>query len=320
MCPLIIAIFVFIFNIFLLIFPQVVLPASREGLLLWFNNVLPSMLPFMIATNMLISLGFAQTLGNFISPIMKNIFKLPGSGGFALIIGLTSGYPLGAKVVADLHRNEQISTDEAQHLLGFCNNAGPLFIVGVVGIGMFESASVGYLLWASHALSAILLGVILGWVKKAPVVLPKGSVAEVSPAEREHTPIKKEPIGKIMGEAVKNAMEAMALVGGLIIFFSVVVALIDAIAFPDDVSLGGLMAGLIEVTGGLNRLAIMHTTPQTLAIVAFVIAFGGFSIHMQTFHFTTGTGIRPMPYLLSKIAHGLIAILVIMILSYIVNT
>ena len=66
MCPLIIAVIVFVFNIFLLIFPQVVLPAAREGLLLWFNNVLPSMLPFMIATNMLISLGFAQALGNII--------------------------------------------------------------------------------------------------------------------------------------------------------------------------------------------------------------------------------------------------------------
>jgi ABC-type glycerol-3-phosphate transport system permease component len=59
---LIIAILVVLFNIFLLIFPQIVLGAARDGLLLWFNNVLPSLLPFMVATNMLIMLGGLQSI------------------------------------------------------------------------------------------------------------------------------------------------------------------------------------------------------------------------------------------------------------------
>ncbi|MCL2456865.1 MAG: sporulation integral membrane protein YlbJ, partial [Defluviitaleaceae bacterium] len=147
---MIIAILIVMFNIFLLIFPQIILTAARDGLMLWFNNVLPSILPFMIATNMLISLGFVDVLSKFLAPIMQKIFGLPGAAGFGLIAGLTSGYPIGAKTAADLRRNGKLSAQEAQHLISFCNNAGPLFILGVVGAGMFENVRIGYILWAAH--------------------------------------------------------------------------------------------------------------------------------------------------------------------------
>ncbi|MCL1844948.1 MAG: hypothetical protein FWF77_03495, partial [Defluviitaleaceae bacterium] len=157
---MIIAILLVMFNIFLLIFPQIVLTASREGLLLWFNNVLPALLPFMIATNMLVLSGFAQTFAKYFSPVMQKIFRLPGAAGIAFFAGITSGYPVGAKTVADLRNAGEISAREAQHLVAFCNNAGPIFILGVVGAGMFQSTRMGYILLATHVISAFLVGLI----------------------------------------------------------------------------------------------------------------------------------------------------------------
>jgi len=291
---LIITILILTFNIFLLIFPRIVLAAARDGLLLWFNNVLPSLLPFMIATNMLILLGFVNYAGKVLAPVMRFLFKLPGAAGFGLVTGLTSGYPMGAKTVADLKRSGQISTREAQHLLAFCNNAGPLFILGVVGVGLFESSHVGYILWISHVLAAIVLGVILRSKDQQP---EKYSENTVEPA----------PIGKVLGESVKNAMEAMALIGGLIIFFSVAVALVEYLVLPDNPLFSGVFAGIVEVTGGVRRLAVPQASSATLGAAAFVIGFGGFSVHAQSFHFTSGTEIKIMPYLMGKFMHGVIA-------------
>ena len=299
---MIIAIIIFIFNVFLLIYPRVVLAAAREGLLLWFNNVLPSLLPFIIATNMMIALGFAQLLGGVFAPIMNRVFKLPGAGGFALVTGLMSGYPMGAKVVADLKRQGQISTQDSQHLLAFCNNAGPLFIVGVVGVGLFHSSRIGYILWAAHVLAALGVGVIYGCICGRPMAASTVGTAFGRPQVRPT-----QPIGTILGDAVKNAMESMVFIGGLIIFFNVIVAVVAEVIDLDATVYSGVLAGLAEVTGGVKRLAAFEPGFVTLCASAFVIAFGGFSIHAQTFHFMANTGVKAVPYLLAKLLHGLLS-------------
>ena len=292
---MIILIFLAIFKLLFLAYPNVVLAASRAGLLLWFNNVMPALLPFMIITNLLVNLGFAEFTGKFLAPLMRKIFNLPGKGSVAFIAGMTSGYPIGAKTISDLRKISAISKSDAQHLLAFCNNAGPLFILGVVGIGFFGSQAVGYLLWAGHVLAALVLGILLKNNKKpeyqetiAPVATTTG-------------------FGKALGSSIKNAMESMAVIGGVIIFFSTILAILGEIGLPDSGVLAGWLAGLVEITGGLSKIAEGGASIASIAIAAFVIAFGGFSIHMQTFHFTEGIGIKVVPYLFAKFLHGIIA-------------
>ena len=292
---MIILIFLAIFKLLFLAFPDVVLAASRAGLLLWFNNVMPALLPFIIITNLLMNLGFAEFLGKFLAPLMYKIFNLPGKCSVALIAGLTSGYPIGAKIVHELRKNSSISRQDAQHLLAFCNNAGPLFILGVVGIGFFDSKSIGYLLWAGHVLAALVIGILLKNKKKpdyqettTPIIATNG-------------------FSKALGSSIKNAMESMAMIGGVIIFFNTILAILGEVGLPDKGLLAGWLAGLIEITGGLSKIAEGGANITSLAIAAFIIAFGGFSIHMQTFLFTEGSGIKAMPYLFAKFLHGVIA-------------
>ncbi|MCL2200297.1 MAG: hypothetical protein FWB80_15410 [Defluviitaleaceae bacterium] len=295
---MIIAILLVMFNIFLLIFPQNVLAAARDGLLLWFNNVLPSLLPFMIVTNMLVMLGFAELLARFLAPFMRRFFNLPGAAGFGLVTGLTSGYPMGAKTVSDLYREKQLNTRQAQHLLAFCNNAGPLFILGAVGVGMFNSTRIGYILWISHVLGAFAVGFLLK---------PKDDSMYAREEKRENSLSNAHSIGKMLGEAVRNSMDSITVIGGLIIFFSVVISVFDVLGLPSDTVFGGVVGGLVEVTSGARRIATLTPSVITLAAAAFVVAFGGFSVHAQTFHFVAGTGIRVRGYLLAKLLHGVIA-------------
>ena len=300
---MIITILIVTFNIFLIIFPRIVLNAAREGLLLWFHNVLPSLLPFIIATNILIALGFSKFLGKILAPMMEWAFKLPGIGGFALVTGLTSGYPMGAKTIADLYRDGELTTRESQHLLAFCNNAGPLFIVGVVGVGLFGSTRIGYILWMAHILAALILGLILTPRKK----LTFSSNASFLQAWKEFRAYKP-AFGTVLGNAVKNAMESLVFIGGLIIFFSVVVAVIGEVIDLDNSIFSGILAGIFEVTGGVQRLSVLgEVNVFILAAAAFVVAFGGLSIHAQTFHFVGGIGIKTLPYLMAKFFHGVIA-------------
>ena len=63
---------------------------------------------------------------------MRPLFNVPGEGAFALLMGTISGYPVGAKIVADFKSRGICNDAECERLLSFTNNSGPLFIIGTV--------------------------------------------------------------------------------------------------------------------------------------------------------------------------------------------
>ena len=139
----ILAVIVFLIAAMIVVFPEVAFQASLEGLILWFEIVLPTLLPFFIMADLLMGLGVVHFLGSLLDPIMRPLFRLPGVGGFALAMGLTAGYPMGAKITGELARNKLLTQVEAERLAGFANTAGPLFLVGAVGVGMFGRPDLG---------------------------------------------------------------------------------------------------------------------------------------------------------------------------------
>src|SRR5690606_24879541 len=136
----------------LIIFPKEAFAASLEGLKLWFEVVMPALLPFLIMAKLLMSLGVVNFIGALLEPIMQPIFRIPGTGAFAVAIGLASGYPIGAKITADLRRSKLCTQIEAERLLCFANTAGPLFIAGAVSVGMFGMPELAVTLFLAHYL------------------------------------------------------------------------------------------------------------------------------------------------------------------------
>lgn len=121
-----------LFTIFLVIFSKSNLTAAKNGLKLWANNVVPSLLPFFIATNLLSHTNVIKYVSKACNKFMRPIFNVPGECAYAFILGLISGYPVGAKIVTDLKDNNLCTTEEAERMLCFTNNSGPLFIIGTV--------------------------------------------------------------------------------------------------------------------------------------------------------------------------------------------
>ena len=81
-------------------------------------------------------------------------------------MGLISGYPVGAKVAANLRDKDICSKEECERLLSFTNNSGPLFIIGTVGITMFGSTEIGILLFITHLLASLTVGILFRFWKK----------------------------------------------------------------------------------------------------------------------------------------------------------
>lgn len=125
------ALFVF-FTISLVFFSKTNLIASKSGFKLWANNVVPSLFPFFIATNLLSHTNIINHISKYFNKIMRPLFNVPGESAYAFIVGLISGYPVGAKIVTDLRNNNLCTKDEGERMLCFTNNSGPLFVIGTV--------------------------------------------------------------------------------------------------------------------------------------------------------------------------------------------
>ena len=288
-------------------FPQEGLAAARAGLLLWANRVLPAILPFVIGANLLAALGGVTFAGIMLAPVMGRVFRLPGVGGFALAIGAISGYPIGAKVVCEIRGRGEISRGEGQRLISFVNNAGPLFVLGAVGVGMFDNAGFGRILLIAHYLGAVLVGLIFRFAniydstRYENVGNRPRALATLENA-RKNAP----PFGQIMRDSVMNGLETMLLIGGFIMIFSVISHILNLTGiFGISDYAAGIFGGIIEMTTGIGNISHLGTSRATAAIVGFLISFGGISILFQSLAFISKTDIRPAPYILAKFIHGL---------------
>ena len=153
------------FTLGLVLFSNSNLSSAKSGLSLWANSVVPSLLPFFIATELLCNTNIVQLLGKVLNIFMRPLFNVPGEGSFALIMGIISGYPTGAKIATKFREDNICSKIECERLLSFTNNSGPLFIIGSVGISMFGSTSIGLLLFITHLLASITVGIIFRFWK-----------------------------------------------------------------------------------------------------------------------------------------------------------
>lgn len=125
------------FIILLVVFSKSNLVAAKSGLNLWANSVVPSLLPFFIATELLSNTNIIHIIGKKLNKIIRPLFNVPGEGAYAFLIGLISGYPAGAKIVTKLRKDGLCTKSEGERLLTLSNNSGPLFIVGTCGISLF---------------------------------------------------------------------------------------------------------------------------------------------------------------------------------------
>ena len=134
---------------------------AKYGLALAFGTAVPALFPFFAASSLLGQTGVLAALGRVCARPMWKLYGLPGEAAGPLVLGLTGGYPVGAAAAADLHREGRLDAAQAGRLLGFCNNTGPAFIVGVCGAGMLGSVRTGLVLYAIHIAAALLTGLAL---------------------------------------------------------------------------------------------------------------------------------------------------------------
>jgi sporulation integral membrane protein YlbJ len=306
---------------FMIINPRETVQAATQGLLLWYTIVLPALLPFFIVAELLVKIRFINFMGILMEPVMRPVFRLPGCSALILVMGFTSGFPVGAVLTRKLYDQQQLNAEEAERLLVFTNNASPLFILGAVGIGMLGNPVAGYLLAFSQYLSNLLLGIILRYRAASPVGQIRSNSADLKTACKAMLPGEESSpgIANLLSEAIRNSLGNVMAVGGFIVVFSVLTrmlsqwGIIDVMAgflfqvlkiFELDYShVYGLCMGIFEMTLG-TKTAVANASSGSLTILlvlSAILAFSGISVIAQVMSIMAGTPVHLSFYMLCRL-------------------
>ncbi len=309
-----------LFTIGLVIFSKNNLAASKSGLSLWANHVVPSLLPFFMATELLSHTNVIFVLGRVLNSIMMPVFRVPGCGAYALLMGIISGYPIGAKIVTQFRENKLCTKAEAERLLAFTNNSGPLFIIGTVGISLFGNHLIGLLLFITHILSCFTVGFLFRFWKAKE----KNSASSSSTSTSESVSFSN--LGTVLSQSIFSAVKSVIMIGGFVVLFSVILSIL---ADTNFLSLGNkllspilelfgiydgrfstaLFSGIIELTNGVQQMSMITCRAISVNIIlcAFLLGFGGFSILLQVYSITSKTDISIKAYFIGKLLQGIFA-------------
>lgn len=319
---------VFFLVINIIKYPEQTFDAAKLGVDTWFNIVFPALLPFFIGAELLIGLGVVNFLGILLEPIIRPLFNVSGEGAFVLAMSITSGYPIGVKLITQLRNQGRFHKFEAQRLLSFCSTSGPLFMISAVSIGMFHNPQLGTTIALSHYLGAIMTGILFRFYKFKYKNTPSQNTQKSYIKRAFHEMFKavqnsEQTFGSLLGNAVKNSVEALFVIGGFIILFSVIIRLLTIIGFINIISTSiqnflcsfhlkqsiytALVSGIFEMTMGcklLSETSGMSFTSQAV-LATMIISWSGFSIHAQAANLISKTDLNTGIYIFSKFIHAI---------------
>ena len=275
---------------------------ARDAINVCFEMIIPTLFPFFICSGILIHSGFCEMLARFFSFCMKPLFGISGAGASAFILGIISGYPLGAVTAGELYENNYITKTEAERLLAFCNNSGPLFILGSVGAAVYADMKTGAMLYITHLLAALSVGIVFRFYRRTE------NCSVYSPTSEN-----KLSVGEIFNISLQNAIRNILTVCGAVVFFSVSGrVLLDV--FPLSAYAYTILSGIMEfATGTVNISYLPAPLAEKLFLTAFTIGFAGISVHVQVIAVIAKYKLNLTPYFIGKILHGILAALYMLV-------
>ncbi len=287
----------------MLIFPEKVMESGRSALAVCAESIIPSLFPFMIFSGIIVSLGGAEILGKISSRAFGKMFGLSGNCALPVVIGFISGYPVAAASTAELVCMGKISKEEGERLLAFCNNAGPMFILGSVSQMLGVGKESGVILWLSQVITAVFVGILMGRNFSEKYTKPVLSDKQIN--------------GDSPVEAVKKSVGSILLVCGFVVAFAVVIAVVECAGASKVLGIlprekqgvaECIFKGLLETTSGCKQAGgLVLPLWQSLPVVSMIIGWSGVSVHLQVAAVIGQSGMSMKYYYLGKILQTAIA-------------
>lgn len=274
-------IFIAFLILLIILFPDISNAGVSSGLLISSNVIIPSLFPFMVCVLMIIKSGF-YIKNRVVDNILYFVFGHNFHMFFVFILSMLGGYPVGARLINELYKQKAIDKRTADIMLMYCVNAGPAFIISVVGKGVFASHKIGVVLLLSHITASVIMAVIFSRkLKKINCVYtPQPKVKNFSES---------------FVESVADASASILQICSFVILFSAINSYLDC--FFGNMAIIKYVSYFTEVTSAVTKT-------QNIVFISFLLGFSGLSIWCQIFALSSGRSINIIRFCVSRILHG----------------
>ncbi len=302
--------------VLMLKFPAQSVYYAFTGLTLWFQKMIPALFPFMILSGIMIRMNLTEYFAIVLSPVLKPLFKVSGNGAYCIIMGFLCGFPMGAKVIADLYIRNKLTKAEATYLLSFCNNIGPIYFTS------FALPVIGFPITLTYLFGMYALPLIYGMILcrlplksthkhgfLGPHSMNKDNTINMAYTNRNSNADGNANTGSStsgqllvhIDDAIQSAIESITKLGGYMILFNLL-NLIPALLLPQNMLPTCNL--FLEITSGISRIGNSHPY-----IVLTLLPFGGLSCMAQTYSIIKSTDLSIGNYFIHKCILTVITIL-----------
>lgn len=291
--------FCFLFYLVLLLcFPSYAFTGALTGLLLWFQSVIPSLFPFAVISSLLLSTNLLSVFGDVFGELLGRIFRVSNYGGFVILAGFLCGYPMGAKLTADLYRKGHLAKNEAEYLLSFCNNTSPMFLISFVLLQMLEAKSLVLPSLMIHIFVPIMCSFLFRHFHKTD------SLRERTVRHHVHFQF------SYVDAAISGGVETIVKVGGYMMLFSILLTCVSHIDTTSSL-LQWILFPSLEISGGIRYIA-EHTKSAYQAYVPMMAltSFGGLCSIAQVKSMLEHTDLSIRLYIIEKLITALVTSLI----------
>lgn len=278
-------IFAALIMLVLILDSKTAISSAKAGVGICLATVIPSLFPFIILSGLITSAFVGNPL-KILKPVGR-ICRIPAGGESLLLIGLIGGYPVGGQCIYRAYRDGQLSKQDAERMLGFCNNAGPAFIFGITA-ALFDSSAAGWIIWGIQILSAVVVGILLPGYTGGRCTLAAANKQSIS-------------------GSMEYSVKTMGIICSWIVSAKILIGFLDKwILYPLPIDLAIAIEGLVELSNGCLRLAEISEESIRFTLASTLLSAGGLCVWLQIFSVTGELGKRT--YMIGKCLQTVICI------------
>ena len=295
-----------------------VISGASEGLILWYRYVLPTLLPFMILTQIIMQTDTIHLISQISGNFMRHFPGVSDYGCFAVIAGFLCGYPMGAKVTSDLVISKRIGPDEGTYLLSFCNNMSPMFVLGVLFRNYIPEHALHLPFFLILTGSPLLCSQIFRiYYRHMPRIHSAKYPTYKTISFEQSTDTS---LGTILNSSITESADAIIRVALYMMLASIWMHILDQIFLAKTIGKTILLSAF-ELTTGLDMLAGLAAPAVTRYLMMLSLtSFGGISSILQTMSMIQSSGLKIVPYIAEKLVTmtvtSLLAYLYLIVINY----
>ncbi len=270
----------------------------KKGLILCSTTVIPSLFPFMVISELIVSSGVGVRMSRLLARPMRTLFGVSEAGAAAYLLGAVCGFPIGAKIAVSMYDKGYMSKNELERLLSFCNNPGSAFVISAVGVSLLGNELVGMILYSCVIISSVIVGFFgkLFFRDKEKNMVSQSLIFSGGIGINEIT------------NAVQGSALSMLTVCAYVVFFSAFVgcvgALLSRFSLPQGIF--ACIFGFFELSSGVGAAAGVANRLSATLLCALFCGWSGLSVHFQIMSVCAGRGISFKTYFVAKAAQGIV--------------